>query len=140
MKILLAILILFFQAAQSPEKWTCCGDSEPVAKDRLARVTPSELKERVVSCAIPRLPGNVDAQGTVIVEVQIDKDGNVQCARALSGHPIVRRAALEAAKKWSFEPLKVEGNPEPYSSLLSLVVHWNVHEMEKQCPKEKRRA
>ncbi len=111
-----------------------------MAKDSLARVTPSELKERVVSCALPRLPGNVDAQGKVIVEVQIDEDGNVQCARALSGHPIVRRTALEAAKKWSFEPLKVDGNAKPYSSLLTLVVHWNLREIEKQCPKEKRRA
>ena len=140
MKILLAILLLFFQASQPPDKWDCCGDSEPLPKEAVARVMPSELKERMVGCAVPRLPGNVDAQGTVMVEVQIDEDGNVRCAIVLTGLPIMRRAALEAAKKWTFEPLKVDGNAKPYSSLLPLVVHWNIREAEKQCPKEKRRA
>lgn len=140
MKALLAILLLFFQAGQAPDKWECCKDAEPLPKEALARIKPSELKERMVSCAVPRLPGNVDAQGTIIVEVQIDEDGNVRCARVLSGHPIMRRAALDAAKKWRFEPLKVEGKAKPYTSLLPLVVHWNGEEAGKQCPKEKRRA
>ena len=111
-------------------------------KEALARIKPSELKERMVSCAVPRLPGNVDAQGTVMVKVQIDEDGNVRCARVLSGgqHPIMRRAALQAAKQWRFEPLKVEGQAKPYVSLVPLVVHWNGEEAGKQCPKEKRRA
>jgi TonB family protein len=87
-------------------------------KESLPRVKSSELKERMVGCAIPRLPGNVDAQGTILVEVQIDKDGNVRCARVVSGHPIMNRAGLDAVKKWRFEPLKVEGKAKPYSSLL----------------------
>ena len=140
MKILLAILLIFFQAGQAPDKWGCCGDSEPLPKEELQRIKPSELKERMESCAVPRLPGMVDAQGTIWVEVQIDEEGSVRCARAVSGHPIMRRAALDAAKKWRFEPLKVEGKAKPYSSFLPLVVHWNGEEAEKQCPKEKRRA
>ncbi len=142
MKILLAILLLFSQAGQAPDKWECCGDLEPLPKEQLAQVKYSELKERVVACAVPRLPGTFDGQGTVTVEVQIDEEGNVRCARVLSGgrHPIMRRAALEAAKQWKFEPLKVEGQAKPYVSFLPLVVHWNGEEAGKQCPKEKRRA
>ncbi len=109
MKILLAILLTFFQAVQVPDKWQCCGGSKPLPKVELQRIKPSELKERMVSCAIPHLPGMVDARGTVMVEVQIDEDGNIRCARGLPGHPIMRRAALDAAKRWKFEPLKVEG-------------------------------
>ena len=142
MNIVLAILLMFLQVAQAPDKWECCGDAQPLPKEGLQRIKSSELKERVVTCVVPRLPGNVDAQGTVMVEVQIDEDGNVRCARVLSGgqHPIVRRAALEAAKQWRFEALKVEEQAKPYISLLPLVVHWNGEEAGKQCPKEKRRA
>jgi TonB family protein len=140
MNVLSAILVLFFQASQPPDKWECCGDSEPLPKEALERVTPGELKERMVSCAVPRLTGNVDAQGTIMVEVQIDEGGNVRCARVITALPIMRRAALDAAKKWSFEPLKVDGKAKPYASFLPLVVHWNMREAEKQCPKEKRRA
>jgi len=49
------------------------------------RIKPNALKGRVVSCAVPRLPGQVDAQGTVTVEVQVDEEGHVRCAGVLSG-------------------------------------------------------
>jgi TonB family protein len=140
MKLLLAILLLFFQAGQAPEKWECRGDSEPLPKEELQRIKPSELKERMVSCAVPRPPLNIDARGTVMVEVQIDEQGNVRCARALSGHPIIRRAAAEAAMNWRFKPLTIRGQAKPYASFLPLVVHWDKEEAAKQCPKEKRRA
>lgn len=140
MKILLAGLLMFLQAARAPDKWECRGEAEPLSKEGLRRIKSGELRERVVSCAVPRLPGNVDAQGTVIVEVHIDEDGSVRCARVLAGgqHPIMRRAALDAAKRWRFEPLKVGGQAKPYVTLLPLVVHWNGEEAGKQCPKEKR--
>ena len=142
MKTLLAILLLFFQTGQSLDKWVCSENSEPLPNEQLARVKPRELKERAVACAIPRLPGTFDGQGTVTVEVQIDEEGNVRCARVLSGsqHPIMRRAALEAAKKWKFEPLMVAGTAKPYVGILALIVHWDTDKSGKQCPKEKRRA
>jgi TonB family protein len=141
MKLLLAILLLFFPAGQTTEKWECRGDSEPLPKEGLRRLKPSELKERMVSCAVPHLPLNIDAWGTVVVEVQVDEEGNVWCARAVSGgSPIMKRAALDAAMKWKFRPLIFRGKAKPYSSLLPLVVHWDITKAEKQCPKEKRRA
>jgi TonB family protein len=140
MKLFLASLLLISQTEQLPEKWECGGDSESPAIEQLAKVKPGELKERVVSCAIPRLPGNEDAQGSVIMQVVIDEEGNVQCARVIHGQSMLRRAALDAAKKWKFKPLMVEGKAKPYISFLTLFVSWDWEESVKQCPKEKRRA
>jgi TonB family protein len=137
MKVLLPILLLFFQASQPFDKWECCGDSEPLSGKQLARVKPNELKGRVVSCALPRLPGVFDGQGTIAVEIQIDEEGNVRCAKALTGHPVMKRAAVEAAKQWKFKPLIVEGKASPFQSVLLIVVHWDAREAEKQCSKEK---
>jgi TonB family protein len=75
-----------------------------------------------------------------MVEVRIDEEGSVGCARALSGHPLMRRAAVEAAMKWRFKPLKVNGEAKSYTNFLPLVVHWDIAEAEKQCSKERRRA
>lgn len=142
MKTLLAILLLFFQAGQAPDKWDCRENSEPLPNEQLVRVKPSELKERTVACAIPRLPGTFDGQGTLTIEVRIDEEGNVGCARVLSGsqHPIMRRAALEAAKKWKFEPLIIDGKAKSYVGILALMVSWDTEKSGKQCPKEKGRA
>jgi periplasmic protein TonB len=45
-------------------------------------------------------------QGDVILEVLIDRHGNVEDLRVWksSGHPILDRAAMDSVKKWSFVP------------------------------------
>jgi hypothetical protein len=110
-------------------------------RERLTWVKMAALEGRVVSCSIPRLPPTYDAQGTVLVEVQVDEGGGVRCARPLTNDdPVMRGAAVEAAVRWRFKPLVVDGKAKPYRSLLRMIVHWDGSEAAKQCPKGKRRA
>lgn len=46
----------------------------------------------------------VGANGTVNVQVTIDETGNVISAKAVSGHPLLRQAAEDAARKAKFTP------------------------------------
>jgi TonB family protein len=140
MKIFLALFLLIFQKEVLPDKWECGEDLKPPAIEQLAKLKPTKLKERIVSCAVPRPPENVNAQGYVTVRVIINEDGDIQCARIIHGHPIFRRVALDAAKKWKFKPLVVEGEAKPYISSLTLFVSWRTEEAGEQCPKEKRRS
>ncbi len=58
----------------------------------------------------PRYPENarrVNASGTVEVQVVLSEEGQVIDAKAISGHPVLRDAAVEAARKWVFEPTTV---------------------------------
>jgi TonB family protein len=41
--------------------------------------------------------------GSVAVRVVVDQSGNVTQADATKGHPVLKKAAREAAKKWKFE-------------------------------------
>jgi len=58
----------------------------------------------VESLAYPIVARNGNIQGTVEVQVTIDGDGNVANASAISGHPLLRKAALENIRRWKFEP------------------------------------
>ena len=40
--------------------------------------------------------------GTVQVRILVDKEGNVKRACAATGHPILKEAAVRAARKWRF--------------------------------------
>lgn len=51
----------------------------------------------------------VKASGTVNVQVTIDEDGNVTSANAVSGHPLLRSAAEEAARQAKFPPTQLSG-------------------------------
>jgi TonB family protein len=61
----------------------------------------------VVMAAAPVYPviaASANANGEVVVEVQIDGAGNVTSVKVKSGHPLLQRAALAAAKRWKFSP------------------------------------
>jgi TonB family protein len=57
----------------------------------------------------PPLARAAKVTGTVVVEVTVDETGNVTAARAVSGHPLLKDAAVEAARKWKFKPAMLDG-------------------------------
>jgi protein TonB len=66
---------------------------------------------RKVEPQYPRLAVNIGASGAVLVEVIIGEQGNVISARALSGHPILKNCAVEAARGWKWNPTFLNGVP-----------------------------
>jgi TonB family protein len=46
--------------------------------------------------------------GTVKIEVTVAANGTVKEARIVGGHPVLANSALDAAKKWRFEPAPSE--------------------------------
>jgi TonB family protein len=53
----------------------------------------------------------VNASGAVNVQVTIDEEGNVISASAVSGHPLLRAAAVKAARESKFSPTRLSGQP-----------------------------
>jgi TonB family protein len=47
--------------------------------------------------------------GSVAVELTVDDEGDVLSARVISGHPLLREAALDAAWDWKFSPTLYRG-------------------------------
>jgi TonB family protein len=52
----------------------------------------------------PELASKMRISGTVKIEVTVAPNGTVKEARVVGGHPVLASAALDAAKKWRFEP------------------------------------
>jgi TonB family protein len=52
----------------------------------------------------PDLARKMNITGTVKVQVVVSPNGTVKDAKVLGGHPVLAGAALEAVKKWRFEP------------------------------------
>ena len=56
----------------------------------------------------PDLARKMNISGTVKIEVVVSPNGTVKDARVVGGHPVLANAALDAAKKWRFEPAAAE--------------------------------
>ena len=63
-----------------------------------------------VQPAYPDLARKMNISGTVKIEVVVAPNGTVKDARIVGGHPVLAGAALEAAKKWRFEPAAGEAS------------------------------
>lgn len=59
----------------------------------------------------PAIAKSARASGAIAVEIVVDERGNVVSARALSGHPLLRDAAVTAARSWKFKPTQSNGMP-----------------------------
>jgi protein TonB len=66
---------------------------------------------RLVTPTFPSIARTAHVTGTVTVQVLIDENGNVVSASAASGHPLLRPAAVAAARASKFSPTKLSGQP-----------------------------
>ena len=68
--------------------------------------------------AYPAAARAVGASGAVNVQVTIDEQGNVVSANAVSGHPLLRQAAQNAALEAKFSPTLLSGQPVTVTGVL----------------------
>jgi TonB family protein len=61
----------------------------------------------------------VRARGNVVVRITIDEHGDVIEASAVSGHPLLRAAAVQAATEAKFAPTTLGGQPVKVSGMLT---------------------
>jgi TonB family protein len=61
-----------------------------------------------VQAVYPDLARKMNITGTVKVEVVVLPNGKVKEAKVVGGHPVLANAALDAVKKWRFEPATLE--------------------------------
>jgi TonB family protein len=80
------------------------------------------LNGKAVALPVPAYPDiarNARAQGSVEVRIMIDEGGNVIEAQAVSGHPLLRAAAVTAAREAKFSPTRLSGEPVKVTGVLT---------------------
>ena len=69
----------------------------------------------------PAIAKQANASGEVRVAIIIGENGQVVEAKAISGHPVLRSAAEDAARKWVFRPTLLDGKPVKQPGVLKFV-------------------
>jgi protein TonB len=67
----------------------------------------------------PQIAKQAHASGTVVVQVTIDENGGVISAHAVSGHPLLRAVAENAARGARFSPTKLSGQPVKVTGVIT---------------------
>jgi TonB family protein len=99
---------------KQPAPLIIVGTLNGKTKESGEKITRDVQNGRVLSLPQPEYPPlarAAHASGAVDVQVLIDEHGNVVWAQALLGHPLLRPAAVAAARAAKFSPTVWDGEP-----------------------------
>jgi TonB family protein len=115
-------------APLSPPKIAAAENSNepppPPSPAPAPRVSKGVLTGEVVTKVQPTYPSiakQINAAGEVQVAILINENGRVIEAKAVKGHPVLRAAAEDAARKWVFRPTLLDGKPVKQPGTLTFV-------------------
>ena len=94
----------------------------PPVKKPAAVVSGGVLNGKAISLpkpAYPPIAKAARASGVVTVQVTIDENGSVISANAISGPPLLRAAAVGAARQARFSPTKLSGQPVKVTGVIN---------------------
>jgi TonB family protein len=96
----IALLFLFLASGLVN---TVLSPAPAFAQEELSRKVKSK-----VAPAYPDIARRMSISGVVKVSVVVTPSGTVRSTKVLGGHPLLVTAAMDALKKWKFEPASEE--------------------------------
>jgi len=71
----------------------------------------------------PSMAKLAHVQGDVVLQATISKTGQIENLRAISGHPILIQAAMDAVKQWKYRPYALNGEPVAVDTTITVKFH-----------------
>ncbi len=87
------------------------------------KVQEAKLISRIMP-VYPRIAVTSRISGTVLLAAVIGTDGRVRELRVMSGHPLLTPAAMEAVRRWIYQPTKL--NDEPVEVATEITVQFKL--------------
>jgi periplasmic protein TonB len=75
---------------------------------------------RRVDPVYPPLAVQARVQGEVVIDAVIETDGSVAELHVVSGHPLLIQSALDAVRRWHYEPTYLNEQPVPVRLLVTV--------------------
>src|SRR5579863_3473817 len=86
------------------------GISSCIPAPTVVRISPEVMKSRLLNRIEPVYPAEMQkVEGTLVLRVRINKDGNLYKADKISGPDAPSPAAIEAVKSWKYQPFLLNG-------------------------------
>lgn len=97
-----------------------------VAAPQKLRISSGVAEGNLVNRVEPQYPQMAKVahvQGDVVLQALISKNGAIENLRAVSGHPILIQAAMEAVKQWRYKPYLLNGEPVEVETTITVKFH-----------------
>ncbi len=93
--------------------------SEPM-RLHVSAATLDEYITRKVAPVYPLIAKTARVEGMVVLDIVINKNGELADMKVISGPAMLARGALDAVRQWRFKPYIVDGNPIEIESQIAM--------------------
>jgi TonB family protein len=111
------------KSSSQPSNKTLARENASGALRVGGRIRPPQ-KTKDVRPVYPDIARAARVQGVVIMEVTVGVDGKVVDTKVLRSIPLLDAAALDAVKRWEFEPTRMNG--KPVSVIMTVTVQFTL--------------
>lgn len=103
------------------------ADVKPIGPKRIiSQLSEGQLVNRV-DPIYPHIAAISGIQGQVKLHAIIGRDGRIQSLSAISGHPLLLHAALEAVEQWRYRPYILNGEAVEVETLITVNFKKEMH-------------
>lgn len=85
-------------------------------------VTEGKLLKKVLP-QYPQMARSANVSGDVVLSAKIGTDGVLHNIKVVSGNPLLREAAIGAARQWRYLPYKLGGTPVETDTRITITFH-----------------
>jgi periplasmic protein TonB len=90
-----------------------------VSNDPVSIGSLKEYATRTVQPSYPAIAKSMRMTGTVKIDFIVDEKGDVTTIQSSTGPDMLKRAAIDALKKWKFKPFERDGQPAKATGFVS---------------------
>ncbi len=91
----------------------------PLSNEPVQIGSLKEYATRIVQPSYPAIAKSMRMTGTVKIDFTVDEKGDVTTIQSSTGPDMLKRAALDALKKWKFKPFERDGQPAKATGFIS---------------------
>ncbi|MGB7280764.1 MAG: energy transducer TonB [Candidatus Acidiferrum sp.] len=96
-------------------------DDQSVRRIRFGGKVMSQKLRKKIAPIYPALARQNKIEGTVRLHLIISTDGTVKQLEVMSGQPLLVQAALDAVRRWEYEPTTLNGDPVEVDTTVDVI-------------------
>jgi protein TonB len=96
-------------------------DGQSVRRLRLGGKVMSQKLRKKIAPVYPALARQNHIEGTVRFHLIVSTDGTVKQLEVMSGQPLLVQAALDAVRKWEYEPTTLNDEPVEVDTTVDVI-------------------
>jgi protein TonB len=110
----------------SPSPTASPSPTPSVAKPQKVRISSGVAEKSKIHDVQPVYPWDARVNhitGDVVLQATIDREGNVQNLKPVSGDPILVKSAIKAVSQWKYRPYRLNGEPVEVETQITIKYH-----------------